>query len=167
MDMESIKKEIRANGNRKVNIGVRGYPELKYKLAENAQNLGMTLSEYCENILLNNDTIILENRNYIDEIEILNQQMLEIKKIFEEASSKYQTTLKEVKSENDHLKRAVDILKNQVTLFTNKQLLLLFEKLKGQKDLIDAPDGQKYIITYNSPKDLLEAMIYSFKYKKP
>lgn len=167
MDMEKIEDEITSNGNRKINIGLRCYAELKYKLVEEAQNLGISLSEYCENILLNKDTILSENQNFIDEIEVLNQHMFEVKKTFEEATSKCQTALKEVKSENDNLKREVDVLNNQIVLFTNKQLLFLFEKVKGQKDLIDAPDGQKYTVIYNSPKDLLEAMIYSFNYKKP
>jgi hypothetical protein len=58
-------------------------------------------------------------------------------------------------------------MKKQVALFTDKRLLFLFEKVKGQADIIDGADGQKYNITYNQPKDLLEAMIYSFNYKKP
>ena len=167
MDMETIEDEITSNGNRKINIGLRCYAELKFKLTEEAQNLGISLSEYCENILLNKDTILAANQNFINEMQVLNQEMIEVLKTFEETKSNYQTELKKVKSENDSLKREVHELNNQVALFTNKQLLFLFEKVKGQKDLIDAPDGQKYTVTYNSPKDLIEAMIYSFKYKKP
>ncbi len=167
MDMESIEEEITTNGNRKINIGVRCYSELKIKLVAEAMNLGITLSEYCENIFLNKDNILSENQNYINEIAALNQVIAEVKKAYEEATSKHLTVLKEVKSENANLKNEVDILKDQVILFTDKQLLFLFEKIKGQKDVIDTPDGRKRTVVYNSPKDLLEAMIYSFICKKP
>ena len=46
--------------NRKTMLGVRCFGELKYKLTEEARSRGITLSEYCEGILLNKDSLQAE-----------------------------------------------------------------------------------------------------------
>jgi hypothetical protein len=58
-------------------------------------------------------------------------------------------------------------LTSQPSIFKNLRLLELFQTVKGKKDLIVTENGDKHEVIYNEPKDLLEAMIYSFKCKKP
>ncbi len=213
MNQETIDDEITFNGNRKTMLGVRCYPELKFKLTAEAENLGITLSEHCEGILSNKDNILSEKESATHELEQVKQKLIlatltleetnerhitdnnvllsekefvtrELEQVKQklmlvtstllETKSIHKTELQKVESENKRLKAAYDrhveealVMKQNLTLFTNKQLLFLFEKVRGQKDTIDGVDGQQYTVTYNQPKDLLEAMIYSFNYKKP
>jgi hypothetical protein len=174
MITETIEDEITTNGNRKTMLGVRCFAELKFKLTEEAQALGITLSEHCESILLNKDALFYEKEEALAVIEELRRKVDLTTTTLDSIKSQHITELQKVKGENDRisaeniqLKKNDEVMKKQVALFTNKRLLFLFEKVKGQKDIIDGADGEKYSITYNQPKDLLEAMIYSFNLKKP
>ena len=60
MNIETIVHEIRNNGSRKIVLGVRCFPELKNKLSQEATELGISMSEHSENILLNKDKTIEE-----------------------------------------------------------------------------------------------------------
>lgn len=174
MEQETIKDEITANGNRKTMLGVRCFPELKFKLTEEAQALGITLSEHCENILLNKDVLLSEKEVAYHELELIKQKMLVVFETLAETKAQHKTELQKAKvekdrliAENDQLKKNAEIMKQQIALFSDKRLLFLFENLKGKKDTFDSPDGNTYNVTYNQPKDLLKALIYSFNIKKP
>lgn len=174
MIKETIDNEIAAKGNRKTMLGVRCFAELKFKLTEEAQALGITLSEHCENILLNKDALLSEIEETNVLIEELRKKIQETYNESTEIKSHYKVELQKkilendrLSTENTQLKKNSELMKQQLALFTDKRLLFLFEKVKGQKDIIVGTDGQNWAVTYNQPKDLLEAMIYSFNYKKP
>ncbi len=78
MDTEKIKTAIFKNRNRKITIGVRVYPELKLKLAEQAKQLGMSVSEHCENYLSNMDALLLEKGNALKEAEAFKAKVLQL-----------------------------------------------------------------------------------------
>lgn len=177
MSPETIEEEIQNNGSRKINIGVRCYPELKNKLSAEATDLGITLSEHTENILLNKDTLLIEKENAKEEAQEHKTEVLKLKALLADYVNKLKDEVEKgrrLKAENEKLnfecrdiKEKMIIKDDQLTLYSNKRLLDLFEKLEGFKDTIDTPDGQKIQITYDTPKKILEAMLYSYKYKKP
>ncbi|MDO9000233.1 MAG: hypothetical protein Q7W45_10750 [Bacteroidota bacterium] len=174
MDQETIEDEITNTGNRKTVLGVRCYPELKFKLSEEAEKLGISLSECAENILLNKDALLSEKEDAISEVEILKNKCLRLEEmliskdaIISSKQNHFNNEYQKLNTENTKLKLEVDLMKKQFELFSNKHLLFLFEKLKDKKDTIISPNGNTYNVTYSHPKDLLEAMIHSFKIKKP
>ncbi len=124
------------NSQPKIGLSLRISPQYKQQLAQEATQLGTTLSEHAERILLNNGGLAIN-----DETERLKQ-------------------------ENALLVQQLQSLQSQPSILNNLALLQLFEKLKGRNDEIITPDGQKLRITYNSPIDLLTAMIHSFKLKQ-
>ena len=71
-----------------------------------------------------------------------------------------------LRKENAALVHTLQTIESQPSILNNLALLNLFEQLKGRNDEIITPDGQKLRITYNSPIDLLTAMIHSFKLKR-
>jgi hypothetical protein len=180
MKTRTIEEEIQYNGNRKTMLGLRCFAELKFKLTEDAKSLGISLSEHCENILLNKETLCTEKEAAINDSQIIHRKMVRLQTTLNEEKAKHNIELQKAiietekikvellseKAEKDKLKKEIDLLRQQVALFSDKRLLFLFEKIKGQKDLVDCSDGQKYNITYNHPKDLIQAMIYSFNLKK-
>jgi len=166
MDIETIKDEILENGNRKINIGLRCYGELKLALIDESKNIGITLSEHCENILINHPLLITELQETKDEIEKLKKKVLELEQFSKSKSTQQKPENNALMIENNFLKNKVNEMNLEIELFSNTQLLYLFEKVKGIKDTINGSDGQTYSITYSQPKDLILAMIYSFNYKK-
>lgn len=121
--------------NTKTVLSVRILPEEKQRLIEQANALGIKLSEHAENILLNAQKIQVN-----DETDNLKREKLE-------------------------LVTQVRQLTDQLTLLKNPTLIKLFEQVKGMKDEVTATDGKTYTITYNTPADLLLAMILSYKLK--
>ena len=164
---ELIEEEILINGNRKLVIGVRCPPEQKLFLAKEANDLGITLSEHCENILLNREGLLKEKENALKEAILLKAKVAELNSCLASSSAKYQDEIEKIKIENTDLKKKTIAMNDQMALFTDKRLLDLFTRVKGKKDTIETPEGQKYFVSYDQPKDLLEAMIYSYKYKQP
>ena len=165
-EIKNTTEEIQINGSRKVVLGVRGYPELKIKLAKEAESLGITISEHIENILLNKDIIIYENEN-------AKREMQADKNAIRNLNSNIMNLKREIQNETEKFKAETDLLKNKITelnanveLFNNQRLLQLFSELKGRNDTIESPDGKIYSLVYEQPKDLLLAMIYSFKIKE-
>ncbi|MBK7149037.1 MAG: hypothetical protein IPH78_09500 [Bacteroidetes bacterium] len=124
------------DNNPKTILSVRICAREKQKLVEEAEKLGTTLSEHAERILLNADNIRAD-----DDFERL-------------------------RKENAALVHTLQTIESQPSILNNLALLNLFEQLKGRNDEIITPDGQKLRITYNSPIDLLTAMIHSFKLKR-
>jgi hypothetical protein len=100
--------EIRTD-NRKVNIGLRVYPEVKSKLSEKAAIIGITLSEYTESIILNNDHLLNEKAN-------LEKQIIELKKLIEEKDeiiSEFNSTASQLQKEYYGLKDDFASLKSE------------------------------------------------------
>lgn len=57
MNNETILKEIFIKGQRKINIGVKVHGALKIEMNLEATNLGISLCEYSEKILINRNTV--------------------------------------------------------------------------------------------------------------
>lgn len=162
MEIDKIEEEFYENGNRKINIGVKTLPEIKLNLAEQARQIGITLSEHCENILSNHSSLLSEIDDLRIRVEELNSIIKGLRKELETNNdTKY-------KNENEVLKREKTLLANKVTelnsnlgIYTDTRLLNLFSRVKGKKDVISTDNGEMHII-FNSPKDLLLALIYSY-----
>jgi hypothetical protein len=166
MITDSIEEEILINGNRKLVIGVRCPPEQKLFLAKEANDLGITLSEHCENILLNREGLQKEKENALKEVILLKEKVVELSNYLANSSAKFQDEIEKIKIENCDLKKKTIAINDQVALFTDKRLLDLFAQVKGQKEIIETPEGKQYLITYDNPQDLLFSMIYSFQLTK-
>lgn len=185
--MKTKKNEIATKGNRKIMLGVRCFSELKAKLIAESKNLDISLSEYCESILQNKDTLLSEKDFANMELALKKENILLIEAKFEEVKFQYKNDILKVNKENDRIMNENDAIKKdfqkvthenfklradlkllsqQVAIFSDKRLLFLFEKLKGKTDTIYSTNGNKYIIKYNHPIDLLEVMIHSFNIKK-
>lgn len=165
MDTETILDEIIENGSRKIMLGFRCYPELKYKQTKKAESLGISLSESIENDLLNVDTILEGKLSAANELTVAKSKLLQLTALANNNNVAFQAEIDKLKSENNELKKNESNLFENQKLFSHPRLLELFSKLKGKKDTIESADGKRYSITYNHPRDLLIAMIYSFKTK--
>lgn len=175
MKIGTIEQEISQSGNRKINIGVRGYPELKNILSGEAMDLGITISEHVENILLNKDTLLNEINNVKEEAQGLKEVVSKLRRLVIDLGNKLKSEIesgKKIKAENEklniecrNLKEKMLIKDDQVALYSDKQLWDLFAQVKGLTVTIQTHEGPMKV-TYDDPKDLLFVMIYSFKLKK-
>lgn len=124
-------------------VGIRALPKLKHQLSTEASEIGVTLSEYCESILANRHT---EN----PELERLRNKVGEQQR--------------ELESLNAAL--AIEPEPVQVPgILTDQRLLFLFEKLKSKPDKVENAYGDDFAVTYNTPQDVLIAIIYSTQLK--
>ncbi|MES2138268.1 MAG: hypothetical protein V4511_01070 [Bacteroidota bacterium] len=175
MKTEVIEQEISLNGNRKINIGVRGYPELKNILSKEAVVLGITISEHVENILLNKDVLLKEINNLKEETQALKEEVSKLRHLAIDLGNRLKGEIengKNINTENEkiniehhNLKSKMILKDEQVVLYSDKRLLGLFAQVKGLTVTIQTYEGPKKV-TYDDPKDLLLAMIYSFKLKE-
>ncbi len=162
MDLEKIENEIYENGNRKINIGVRCYSELKLKLSDEAQGLGIYLSEHCENILITHAGL-LEKKNELDStIEKLEEKIRSLEATLAEIDLvSFNKKISMLAEENTGLKNRLAELKSNQQIYLDPRLAYLFNKVKGKSDTIITDKGEMNI-TYNTPKDVLLALIYSY-----
>lgn len=124
-------------------VGIRALPKLKHELSTESSEIGVTLSEYCESILANRHT---EN----PELEQLRNKVAE------------------QQSEIESLNAALAIKPEPVqapAILSDERLLFLFDKLKGKSDKVENAYGDDFAITYNTPQDVLIAIIYSSQLK--
>jgi cell division protein FtsB len=166
MQTETYEQEILINGSRKIVLGIRCFPELKHRLSLEAQDLGITLSEHSENILLNKDNLKLEKENAENENETLKGEVSKLNDLLNCSYNLYEEEAEKRNKENNELRNKVIALQAQLALYNDQHLLQLFEQLQGKADTLITSTGQKLPITYNNPTDLLKAMIYSFQLKK-
>jgi hypothetical protein len=163
MDIDKIEEEIFENGNRKINIGVRAYSELKLKLSDEAKVLGISLSEHCENILIT-------HAGLLEEVNILTKSLEDLKQINNSLESslkevdinRFNSKIKQLTDDNIQLNKVLMELKSNQQIFADSRLLYFFSKVKGKSDSIITDNGELNIV-YNTPKDVLLALIYSFK----
>jgi len=161
MNLEKIEDEIIQNGNRKVNIGVRAYPELKFNLIDASNALEVSLSEYCENILITHPGLL-------EEVNKLNLQVEDLKlKIANQERSlasndqlKFKSKINTLFEENALLKKNIEELNLNHEIYSDSRLAYLFKEVKGQRDTIITDAGEMNI-TFNTTKDVLLALIYS------
>ncbi len=123
----------------KTGISFRCSVELKDQLNREAKALGIKRSELCE-------------------------QRISI-------SYSQDSVLKDYKNENCQLRKRVDQITQELKntpevkfIIETPHFIKLFDTVKGTSDTITI-EGQAQTITYNTPYDLLKALIYSFKLK--
>ena len=148
--------------NAKVVIGIRETPAFKELFEKEAKERGMTGSEY--------GRMILRNRHgNKEEVERLMQLVSEQKKVIDDLrmqKGKDETNQLELfGSVKEELLQHIESLNSQLAILHDPQLHYLFDQVKFLRDTIHAPDGRLYSIQYNTPLDLLFAMIYSYKLK--
>jgi hypothetical protein len=163
MDIDKIEEEIFENGNRKINIGVRAYSELKLKLSDEAQGLGISLSEHCENILITHAGLLEKVSELTKTVEILKQKNTSLESSLAEIDlTRFNTKIKLLTNENSLIKKSLEELKSNQQIYSDLRLIYLFNKVKGKSDSIITDNGELNLV-YNTPKDVLLALIYSYK----
>ena len=156
MEIEKIEEEIFENGNRKINIGVRAYAELKLKLTEESNSLGISLSEHCEKILITHSSLLDKIKILTDEVEELKQKNTSVESSLPKFDLlSYNKKTQKLNDENSFLKKKVMELNSNQQIYSDQRL---------ESDIIITDNGEMNII-YNTPKDVLLALIYSYKIK--
>lgn len=161
MEREKIEAEIIQNGNRKVNIGVRAYPELKFNLIDASNALEVSLSEYCENILITHPGLLEEVNKLNLQVEDLKQKIAnQERSLASNDQLKFKSKINTLFEENALLKKNIEELNLNHEIYSDSRLAYLFKAVKGQRDTIITDAGEMNI-TFNTPKDVLLALIYS------
>jgi hypothetical protein len=162
MDIETIERESTPNEHTKINIGVRTRPELKLNLAEEAKSLGIKLSEHCENILSNHWALLAEVETLNSRLDEASQLNVELRDaVAKNNNSKHKDENEILRRDKAQLTNKIAELNASLTIYEDKRLLDLFRRVKGRKDTIITDQGEMNIV-FNSPKDLLLALIYSY-----
>lgn len=162
MDLEKIENEIYENGNRKINIGIRAYSELKLKLSDEAQGLGISLSEHCENILITHAGLLEKANELKSDIETLKEKNAHLESSLAEIDVvSFNKKIRLLTDENALLKSSLAELRSNQQIYSDPRLAYLFNKVKGRSDTIITDKGEMNII-FNTPKDVLLGLIYSF-----
>lgn len=138
-------------------VGVRTAPELKDILIDEAAEAGISLSEYCETILFNRHKGNGESEQLT---RVLAEQKKEIEALKGQIAASEQQ-LKAIQAENEELQSQNETLKNQLTIFSDKRLLYLFHHLQGKKDTVENAYGDNFAIIYQTPMQVLQALVYS------
>lgn len=161
MNLEKIEDEIIQNGNRKVNIGVRAYPELKFNLIDAAKAVEVSLSEYCENILITHPGLLEEVNKLNLQVEDLKQKIANQERFLASNDQlKLKSNINTLFEENALLKKNIEELNLNHEIYSDSRLAYLFKEVKGQRDTIITDAGEMNI-TFNTTKDVLLALIYS------
>jgi hypothetical protein len=165
--IENLEQLPPRNKINKITLGLRVHPDHKLKLSEEAGRLGISLSERAENLLLRGEIEMAEKEKAIVELKILQKHIRELTENAHRSKEKSTEAMSKLISENGSLKERTLELETQNGIFKNERLLYLFEKLKGTNYKIDLPGGRQIKIVFETPLDLLTAIIYSFNIKKP
>ncbi|MFO0355953.1 MAG: hypothetical protein ACK50A_03290 [Sphingobacteriaceae bacterium] len=162
MEIDKIEEEIYENGNRKINIGVRAYSELKLKLSDEAKGLGISLSEHCENILITHAGLLEEVNELTKALEVLKQNNASLESSLAEVDLvSFNKKIHLLTDENVLLRNSIAELRSNQLIYSDPRLAYLFNKVKGKSDSIITDKGEMNI-TFNNPKDVLLALIYSY-----
>lgn len=162
MEIDKIEEEIYENGNRKINIGVRAYSELKLKLSDEAQGLGISLSEHCENILITHARLLEEVNELTKALELLEHKNVSLEATLAGIDlASFNKRIRLLSEENALLKNSLEELRSNQQIYFDSRLAYLFNKVKGKSDSIITDKGEMNI-TFNNPKDVLLALIYSY-----
>ncbi len=154
------------NGLNKITVTAKVPPELKISLSEEANSLGLTLSEYIEMILLKRGGLVLENAAAKMEIEENKSNLQSIRLQLADAHIKLKTEKEQDETEKKELRMMNADLINQTQLLRLPQLLVLYNELKGKEDTITLPDGSNFSFVYQKPEDLVWVMIQTYSLKK-
>jgi len=165
MDINKIAKEIQANGSRKINIGIKVYPEFKKSFAQEATDLGITMCELGETRLHEFKTLNEERRKLINEVEMLEEKIWKFKQEKLRFRAMAVAEVEKLRNENLQLQKKLLLLDELNLLIDLPKFQDLFSLVKGRKDVIVTPDGKKIDIIYNGTKNLLYAMILAYEIK--
>ncbi len=133
----------------KIVLGIRCRPDLVSQIDTRAEHLGISRSAYAETLLITSEA----NRSKVETLEV--------------ELSRVKRDLLRANSENAKLEAQISEQHSKLEIFDEPRLLALFDKLKGSIDVIKSPDNESSLtVTYNSPQDVVMAMIYSFKIKR-
>ena len=157
--METQTDEVEVESGVKTVLGLRVTPQLKQELSAEANKLGISLSERGEDILLNRNLVSAELDKEKRKSEELKQELETYKRKHFESINTQKHELAKLQSQIAELSAVAELLKGE-------RVQELFEGVRGKKDTIENARGQNFMLVYNSPADLLKAMIYSFKLKK-
>lgn len=119
-------------------ISIRALPALKNHLLQEAMQLGITLSQHCENLI---------------------STTLKIKQDLAAIRLSEAEKIKEIKDLKNEI-AAKSITVTGSAILSDERLLFIFSKLKGTKDRVKNAFGKDFDITYNSPEDVLKSLIY-------
>ena len=156
--MESNKshEQEEETSSAKVVLGIRVSPHLKEELNHEAEGCGMLTSEYGK--------LILESRHDSEKLEQkIKEQQKEIEVLKASLNNNGSQSSELVVAENAELRQQVTSLNNRLSIFNDKRLLYLFSQLKGKKDVVENVEGKNFDIVYQSPSDILIALIYASK----
>jgi predicted nuclease with TOPRIM domain len=165
--METQTDDLEVETGAKTVLGLRVTPQLKQELSIEAGKLGISLSERGEDILLNRNLISAQLDRTKQELETEKGKGNALKQELERSKGNHFEAISAHKDELSKLQQQVAELNAGAELLKDERLLHLFAIVKGRKDEVENTNGKNFAITYNSPKDLLIAMIYSFELKKP
>ena len=142
---------------------MRAYSELKLKLSNEAKSLKLSLSEHCENILINHANLLEKVKVLGYKVEELKQKNAFLKTSFSQVDvSNFNKKIQQVTNENSLLKNKLMELKSNQQIYSDPRLYDIFNEVKGESAKIITDKGQ-INITFNTPKDVLLALIYSYK----
>ncbi len=155
-------------------IGVRAIRGLKDELTHEAPGAGLSVSEYCEMILMNRhkespemERLAQKVAEQQQEIERLTKLSAEQLQQFEKLKTQVATTGNQqselFKTENAELRKKIEELNNRLTIYSDERLLYLFEYLKGKNDTVENAYGDNFKITYQSTYEVLRAILYNTK----
>jgi hypothetical protein len=164
--MEENQDELNSMSDAKVMMGLRLSAKTKLELCAEADDLGITLSEHSENILLNRHTVFEELLKARSDIEGEQKKLEELKLQFQHFKAQHFDITENYKMRLQNKLTEISELNAALGLYADARLLQLFAGVHGKKDEIENADGENFEVTYNSPKDLLTAMIYSYELKK-
>lgn len=177
----------------KVVTGVRTQPELKMQLTEEGGDCGMSTSEYCEMLLLNRHKDKAEIEQLRELVGVLqkgkekqqtqeaarekqlevalaeNERLRELVAVLQKGNEKRQTQaatgVKQAEAEAEivQLRKQLEEQNNQLAIYSDQRLIYLYENVKGKKDIVENAYGDNFEITYDTPVQVLLALIYSSK----
>ena len=167
--MKKVNNEqtIKSKGNRKVAISAKISSDLKNKLLQEAQAMGISLSELIEIILATKD-------NLMAELETLKQEVMELKTYVAVSQNNYSLErnqsllqLENSYAEKQKINEWINSIVPYLEIYKDSRLQELFESVKGKTDTVETSDKRTFPITYTTTKDLLTAMIHTYELNNP
>jgi chromosome segregation ATPase len=160
--MEENEDVSEENSGGKPMIGARIFAKTKHELGQEAGSLGLSFSEHVENILQTRHDWKIEITRLNTLIKTEESKVEEFKSELDRLKAKFLDASENNKQLVAKLQSQLEQLEGLAELLNDERLLNLFNAVKGKKDEVENADGKNFEIIYNSPKDLLYAMIYSF-----
>jgi Fe-S cluster assembly iron-binding protein IscA len=95
--------------------------------------------------------------------ELVAVQQTEIEQLKAQVTAGGAQQLEVALTENKELRKQLEMQKQQLAIYSDKRLLYLYENVKGKTDTVEDAYHDNFGIRYNTPQDVLKALIYSSK----